>query len=176
MSSPGSRAIYDDESVTVRQAFLAMSELIWRFAESAGDDMGALLRYTALRADGPPVDPAAWADWLRCVSATKLGIPVRSDAVIISGPNHAPIPDRARMFDSGLLRAFETDALSVHDAFLVVSDYLWEYSRTAGDDVLTLIGDTDIETDGIPFDAAALSEWMQSVERIKGGVAPRSST
>jgi hypothetical protein len=63
--------------LTEREAFLAMSEFIWRFACRAGDDLLTLVGDTELLEDGEPTDPAAWDDWTDCVRAVRAGEPLR---------------------------------------------------------------------------------------------------
>lgn len=46
--------------LTDRQAFLVMTDYIWRYAPSAGDDLITLLGETTIQAEGGPTDPAAW--------------------------------------------------------------------------------------------------------------------
>jgi hypothetical protein len=72
--------------------------------------------------------------------------------------------------DSG---ASQSATLTVREAFLAMSDYIWRYGMSAGDDLITLIGDTELEADGGPKDPAAWDDWMASVERIKAGRLPR---
>jgi hypothetical protein len=60
-----------------REAFLAMSEFLWRYAQRAGDDLITLVGDTEIEADGGPTDPAAWDDWLACVRNVKAGLPLR---------------------------------------------------------------------------------------------------
>jgi hypothetical protein len=67
-----------------------------------------------------------------------------------------------------------SDSLSPREAFLAMSDFLWRYAERAGDDLITLLGDTTIEADGGPTDAAAWYDWLDSVTRIKTGTPPRS--
>lgn len=67
------------ETLTTREAFLVMSDFIWRFAQRAGDDLITLLGDTALEADGAPTDPAAWEDWVNCVDRIRSGVPPRAD-------------------------------------------------------------------------------------------------
>ena len=54
-----------------REAFDAMSLFLNRYAEQAGDDLVTLLGGLQLMKDGEPTDPAAWSDWLSCVSDVK---------------------------------------------------------------------------------------------------------
>jgi hypothetical protein len=45
-----------------------MSLFLNRYAEQAGDDLVTLLGDLQLMEDGEPTNPAAWSDWLSCVS------------------------------------------------------------------------------------------------------------
>jgi hypothetical protein len=67
-----------EESLTSREAFLAMSDFIWQFGQRAGDDLLTLLGDTDLQADGEPTDPASWEDWLRSVAKIRAGFPPRA--------------------------------------------------------------------------------------------------
>lgn len=77
-------------------------------------------------------------------------------------PQDSPVPDSAD--------------LTAREAFLVMSNFIWEYAQRAGDDLLTLIGDTDLQGDGEPTDPAAWEDWLASIRRIKSGLPPRSWT
>lgn len=66
-----------------------------------------------------------------------------------------------------------SETLTVREAFLAMSDYVWRCAETAGDDLLTLLGDTVIEADGEPTDPAAREDWLASVELIRSGRPPR---
>ena len=66
--------------------------------------------------------------------------------------------------------------LSAREAFLVMSNFIWEYAQRAGDDLITLLGDTDLEANGQPTDLAAWEDWLESIKRIKSGLPPRSWT
>lgn len=50
-----------------RQAFKATTLFLNEFYGRAGNDMETLLADLTLEADGQPLDPATWDDWLRCV-------------------------------------------------------------------------------------------------------------
>jgi hypothetical protein len=67
-----------EEQITPRQAFLAMTDFIWQFAQRAGDDLMTLIGDTGIEEDGGPTDPAAWDDWLASVAKIKAGKPPRS--------------------------------------------------------------------------------------------------
>lgn len=77
--------------------------------------------------------------------------------------------------------SFRDDDTGVHellterDAFLVMSAFIWQYAQRAGDDLLTLVGDTDLEADGQPTDPAAWDDWLACVRQIRGGLPPRGS-
>lgn len=66
------------------------------------------------------------------------------------------------------------DLLTPRQAFLAMTDFIWEFAQRAGDDLITLIGDTGIEADGGPTDPAAWDDWLASVAKIRSGKAPRS--
>lgn len=68
----------------------------------------------------------------------------------------------------------ESVLLTPSEAFLVMSDFIWDYAQRAGDDLITLLGGTDLEGDGLPGDPAAWEDWLDSVRRIKSGLPPRS--
>ncbi|MBL0887601.1 hypothetical protein [Myceligenerans indicum] len=55
-----------------------------------------------------------------------------------------------------------------------MSDFIWQFGERAGDDLLTLIGDTGLEADGQPTDPAAWDDWLASVRHIRSGQLPRS--
>lgn len=69
----------DAEMLTPREAFLAMTDYIWRYAQRAGDDLITLLGDTTIEADGQPTDLAAWEDWLASVGRIKRGEPTRGE-------------------------------------------------------------------------------------------------
>jgi hypothetical protein len=54
-----------------RDAFLAMRLFLEQFYARAGNDMETLIADLTLEADGKPLDPAAWDDWLRCIEEAK---------------------------------------------------------------------------------------------------------
>ncbi|WP_022894477.1 hypothetical protein [Agromyces subbeticus] len=68
----------------------------------------------------------------------------------------------------------EADLISTEEAFLAMTDFIWQFAQRAGDDLLTLIGDTGIEADGGPTDPAAWEDWLACVARIRAGIPPRS--
>lgn len=64
--------------------------------------------------------------------------------------------------------------LTAREGFLVMSNFIWEYAQRAGDDLITLLGDTELESDGQPTDSAAWEDWLASIRRIKSGLPPRT--
>lgn len=78
MSFPGDPTP-DEETLTLRESFLAMTDFIWQFAMRAGDDLMTLIGDTGIEADGGPTDPAAWDDWLASVAKIRAGKEPRSD-------------------------------------------------------------------------------------------------
>lgn len=69
--------------------------------------------------------------------------------------------------------ASDSTDLTAREAFLVMSNFIWEYGQRAGDDLITLLGDTDLEADGEPTDPAAWEDWLASIRRIKSGLPAR---
>ncbi len=52
------------------RAMFAFLEATWE-RTGRGDELGALLGGLALDADGRPMDPAAWTDWLAAVEQSR---------------------------------------------------------------------------------------------------------
>lgn len=77
-----------------------------------------------------------------------------------------PHPDDGEAADAGLTEM---------QAFQAMSDFLWQYARRAGDDLITLLGDIEPLADGRPTDAAAWDDWIECVRRIRAGLPPRGS-
>ena len=75
-------------------------------------------------------------------------------------------PDEGRVVGSG--------PLSEREAFLVMSEFLWQYARRAGDDLITLLSDVGLESDGQPHDPAAWTDWLECVRHVKLGLPPRT--
>jgi hypothetical protein len=57
--------------ISEREAFIALRLFLEQFYARAGNDMETLIADVTLEADGEPLDPAAWGDWLRCIAAAK---------------------------------------------------------------------------------------------------------
>jgi hypothetical protein len=65
--------------------------------------------------------------------------------------------------------------LTDEQAFQVMRDFLWQFARRAGDDLITLLGDIEPLEDGQPTDPAAWEDWLESVRRIRSGLPPRTN-
>ncbi len=68
----------------------------------------------------------------------------------------------------------ESAVLSELQAFQTMTDFLWQFARRAGDDLITLLGDIEPLADGRPTDPAAWDDWLECVNRIRAGLPPRS--
>jgi len=65
------------------------------------------------------------------------------------------------------------EVLSEREAFLAMTEFLWQYSRRMADNLITLLGDIEIEADGYPTDRAAWDDWLECVGHVKAGLPPR---
>lgn len=63
--------------------------------------------------------------------------------------------------------------LTQDEAFRAMVEFLWQYARRAGDDLITLLGDVELEADGMPTDPAAWEDWTECVEHVRRGLPPR---
>ena len=54
-----------------------------------------------------------------------------------------------------------------------MSEFVWRYAQRAGDDLITLVGDTGLEADGDPTDPAARDDWLACVRDVKAGMPLR---
>jgi hypothetical protein len=102
------------------------------------------------------------------------------------GPSAQPTVDqvralRRRLTDRGVLDTSETAALSggpagltVHEAFLAMTDYLTGFHQRGPGAVLEVLIGARIEPDGGTGDPAVWHDWLDSVTRIRSGAAPRS--
>jgi hypothetical protein len=70
----------------------------------------------------------------------------------------------------------EAVTLTPREAFLVMSEFVWQHARSAGDDLITLLGDIELEADGNPTDPAAWDDWLDCVRHVKAGLPPRRET
>lgn len=68
------------------------------------------------------------------------------------------------------------NGLTNQQAFQAMSEFLWQYARRAGDDLITLLGDIELEADGGPTDPAAWNDWLACVQHVKAGLPPRRET
>ena len=65
------------------------------------------------------------------------------------------------------------ELLTEREAFLVMTEFVWQYARHAGDDLITLLSDIEIEPDGRPTDPAAWDDWRECVRYVRAGLPPR---
>jgi hypothetical protein len=65
------------------------------------------------------------------------------------------------------------EVLSEREAFLAMTEFVWQYARRMGDNLITLLGDIEIEADGNPADPAAWGDWLECVRHVKAGLPPR---
>ena len=63
--------------------------------------------------------------------------------------------------------------LTRQQAFQVMAEFLWQYARRAGDDLLTLLGDIELESDGGTADPAAWYDWIECVAHVTAGLPAR---
>jgi hypothetical protein len=61
------------------------------------------------------------------------------------------------------------------EAFYAMSAFLWDFVQRAGDDLVTLLGDTEILEDGGPTDPAAWEDWLACIERVRSAKPLRPS-
>jgi hypothetical protein len=66
------------------------------------------------------------------------------------------------------------EKLTDEEAFQAMRDFLWQFARRAGDDLITLLGDIEPLADGQPTDPAAWDDWLESARRIRSGLPPRA--
>lgn len=63
--------------------------------------------------------------------------------------------------------------LSEQEAFLAMAEFVWQFARRAGDDLLTLLGDIGLEADGNTTDPAVWEDWLECVRHVKAGLPSR---
>jgi len=68
------------------------------------------------------------------------------------------------------------EGLTDREAFQAMAEFVWQYARRAGDDLITLLGDIDLQPDGQPTDPAAWDDWLDCVRRVKAGLPPRRNS
>ncbi len=67
----------------------------------------------------------------------------------------------------------DAQMLSERQAFQAMAEFLWQYARRAGNDLITLLGDIELEDDGQPTDPAAWDDWLECVRHVKAALPPR---
>lgn len=64
----------NSDLISTEHAYLAMYEyLVELYERTKSDEIGALLGGMSYLNDGRTADPAAWADWIRCVKKVGAG-------------------------------------------------------------------------------------------------------
>ena len=64
----------NEENLTEREAYEAMCEFLEAYWERGGkesDDLAVLLGSAVLNADGRPLDPAQWHDWIKAADKVR---------------------------------------------------------------------------------------------------------
>lgn len=157
---PRLRMTADCVYVNVKTAFLAMTEFVWEILSQSDFDFQALL--DSLR---PPSGGArrslSWPVWVRSVQTVTDGRKLRSTFGAWATSEVESYKPALRSYDFS-----SEDEISLEDGYLAMQAYLEIFQGTAGADSLTLIGDTEIEADGGPFDAAAWDDWLAAVQRV----------
>lgn len=145
-------------NITVKEAFVAMTDYIGEVLSEGGFEFEALKGSLAMP-EGQASLATGWPVWTKSVEQTIRGMPPRASFAapeVRGGETH-------RLYD------FECDHLiTVEDAFTSMAAYVNIFASTAGEDSLTLFGDTEIEADGGPFDAAAWDDWLDAVRQTSG--------
>jgi hypothetical protein len=65
----------------------------------------------------------------------------------------------------------EVPTLSEKQAFEVMTEFLWQFARRAGDHLRTLLREIELFEDGA--DPAAWYDWLECVRHVKAGLPPR---
>lgn len=147
-----------NDTITVRDAFLAMTDFIGVFLSESEFSWNALIEHVQIP-DGVARDAAGWPLWVESVSRTMRGLEPRStlEPWVTSEGGPGFVIRRSYNFDSN-------EQITIDSAFACVGAYLQVFCSTAGEDSLTLFADTEIEADGGPFDAAAWGDWLSTVD------------
>jgi hypothetical protein len=58
-------------SLTPIEALRAMQLFLRQFYDRAGNDMETLIADISIERDGGTLDPAAWEDWMRCITEVR---------------------------------------------------------------------------------------------------------
>lgn len=69
-----------------------------------------------------------------------------------------------------------TGSLTEREAYLVMTEFVWDYARRAGDDLLTLLAGIELDAEGRSSDPAAWYDWLDCVRYVKAGLPPRRET
>lgn len=163
----------DSNQVTIEDAARVMAEFVWRFARRArSNDLLTLLGDTDVSSDGRPWDPASWYDWLASVDWIRAGHQPLSGSDLTGSWWAA----ETREFDPSRRRdrAQVPAGLSLTDAFLAMTEYLWRFANRPAnnevDDVLRVFLALDAEGAGRSF----WTDWREAVDWILEGNPPQT--
>ena len=62
--------------------------------------------------------------------------------------------------------------LDEREAFEAMIQFIERFMEEAGNDLLTLYADIQLQADGMPWDPAAWGDWLDSVQAVKEGRSP----
>jgi len=147
-------------TITVKSAFLAMTDFVGMVLADAQFSWGALVKAIRIP-DGIARDAEGWHLWVESVNRITRGAKPRSTLEPWVAADGGPgfVVFRSYNFDSEKVITWES-------AFSCIGAYLRIFASTAGEDALTLFADTEIEADGGPFDAAAWDDWLSAVGEV----------
>lgn len=154
--------------VNVKTAFLAMTEFVWKILSQSNFDFQALLNSLSPLGGGTRRS-LGWPVWVRSVQTVTDGRKLRSTSGAWAISQVESYKPALRSYDFS-----SEDEISLEDGYLAMQAYLDTFQGTAGADSLTLIGDTEIQVDGGPFDAAAWDDWLSAVLRVTQNSVSRS--
>ncbi len=132
--------------ISPREAFDAMSLFLEDFYNKTdSDDVGSLLSEIQFCSDNSTMDPAAWYDWLNCL--TKVSSTKREACIL--------------------------EDLSYIEAFKSMVCFLENYfEHTSSDDVGSLLRDLQFLEDGGTADPAAWEDWLDCVIKVTKPPSP----
>ncbi|QCB92506.1 hypothetical protein [Cellulomonas shaoxiangyii] len=66
--------------------------------------------------------------------------------------------------------------LTAQEAFLAMTDFVWQYARRNPEYMMTILADIQIYPNGETADPAAWTDWLDSVAWVKSGKPPRTGS
>lgn len=120
-------------------------EGLWE--ENETDDLGGYLSDMEFAADGCPMDPAAWEDWLDAVEYVKRGV---------EGAMNQPSANQQH--------------LTTEEAYRAMLNYLEGLcERTNSDQLAGFLRGMRLTADGQPADPMVWKDWLDVVDQAKKG-------